>query len=127
MPRNGSRKSRRAGSATWNARSRSNTLPIRWPRARRSATPSSFCSICSHAGSIDDRQIILSILLAGILIYAFSEYARSPVVAVLAAFVTTAGLYFVWMPEHSTQLAELVGIGRGVDLILYIWVCLSLI
>ena len=72
-------------------------------------------------------QVILSILLAGILIYAFSEYARSPAVAVLAALVTTAGLYFVWMPEHSTQLAELVGIGRGVDLILYIWVCLSLI
>jgi small membrane protein len=72
-------------------------------------------------------QVILSMLLAGVLIYAFSEYARSPAVAVLAALVTTAGLYFVWMPEHSTQLAELVGIGRGVDLILYIWVCLSLI
>ena len=72
-------------------------------------------------------QVILSILLAGILVYAFSEYARSPAVAVLAALVTTAGLYFVWVPEHSTQLAELVGIGRGVDLILYIWVCLSLI
>ena len=72
-------------------------------------------------------QFILSILLAGILIYAWSEYARSPAIAVLAVFVSTAGLYFVWMPEHSTQLAELVGIGRGVDLILYIWVCLSLI
>jgi hypothetical protein len=72
-------------------------------------------------------QVILSMLLVGVLIYAFSEYARSPAVAVLAALVTTAGLYFVWMPEHSTQLAELVGIGRGVDLILYIWVCLSLI
>jgi hypothetical protein len=28
---------------------------------------------------------------------------------------------------HSTRLAELVGIGRGVDLILYTWVCISLI
>jgi small membrane protein len=72
-------------------------------------------------------QFILSILLAGILIYAWSEYARSPAIAVLAVFVAMAGLYFVWVPEHSTQLAELVGIGRGVDLILYIWVCLSLI
>jgi hypothetical protein len=27
------------------------------------------------------------------------------------------------MPEHSTQLAELVGIGRGV----YVWVCISLV
>jgi hypothetical protein len=31
------------------------------------------------------------------------------------------------VPDHSTQLAELVGIGRGVDLILYTWVCISLI
>jgi Uncharacterized conserved protein (DUF2304) len=67
-------------------------------------------------------QLILSILLAGILIYAWSEYARSPAVAVLALFVATAGLYFVWVPEHSTALAELVGIGRGVDLILYLGV-----
>ncbi len=72
-------------------------------------------------------QFILSILLAGILLYAWSEYRRSPAVAVLTVFVATAGLYFVWVPEHSTTLAELVGIGRGVDLILYIWVCLSLI
>ena len=72
-------------------------------------------------------QFILSILLAGVLVYAWSEYARSPAIALLAVFVAIAGLYFVWMPEHSTQLAELVGIGRGVDLILYIWVCLSLI
>jgi hypothetical protein len=67
-------------------------------------------------------QFILSILLAGILIYAWSEYARSPAIAVPGVLVATAGLYFVWVPEHSTQLAELVGIGRGVDLILYIWI-----
>jgi hypothetical protein len=72
-------------------------------------------------------QLILSVLLAAILLYAWTEYRRSPAVAVLAVFAATAGLYFVWVPEHSTQLAELVGIGRGVDLILYIWVCISLI
>jgi hypothetical protein len=55
-------------------------------------------------------QFVLSILLAGIL------HARSPAIAMLAVFVSTAGRYFVW-GEHSTQLAELVGIGRGVDLI----------
>jgi hypothetical protein len=72
-------------------------------------------------------QLILSALLAGILLYAWTEYRRSPAVALLTLFVASAGIYFVWMPEHSTQLAELVGIGRGVDLILYIWVCISLI
>src|SRR5882724_11297515 len=72
-------------------------------------------------------QLILSVLLATILLYAWSEYRRSPVVALLSVLVTLAGLYFVWVPTHSTRLAELVGIGRGVDLILYTWVCISLI
>jgi small membrane protein len=72
-------------------------------------------------------QLALSALLAAILLYAWSEYRRSPAVAVLTLAVTSAGIYFVWMPGHSTELAELVGIGRGVDLILYVWVCISLI
>ena len=72
-------------------------------------------------------QFILSVLLAAILLYAWSEYRRSPVVALLSVLITLAGLYFVWFPTHSTLIAELVGIGRGVDLILYVWVCISFI
>ena len=60
-------------------------------------------------------------------LYAWIEYRRSPVVAVLSSVVALAGLYFVWVPSHSTRLAEFVGIGRGVDLILYTWVGISLI
>ena len=45
----------------------------------------------------------------------------------LAKSPRTRYLYFVWFPAHSTWLAELVGIGRGVDLILYTWVCISLL
>ena len=72
-------------------------------------------------------QLILSSLLAAVMVYAWAEYRRSPAVAILTMLVTMAGVYLVWVPDHSTQLAELVGIGRGVDLILYIWVCISLI
>jgi hypothetical protein len=72
-------------------------------------------------------QIFLSLLLCAVFLYAWIEYRRSPVVAVLSAVVALAGLYFVWMPSQSTWLAEFVGIGRGVDLILYTWVGISLI
>jgi len=72
-------------------------------------------------------QLALSVLLAAILLYAWTEYRRSPAVALLSVLTATAGLYFVWFPAHSTWLAELVGIGRGVDLILYTWVCISLL
>jgi small membrane protein len=72
-------------------------------------------------------QIGLSILLAAVLIYAWTEYRRAPVIAVLSMLVAAAGLYFVWLPSHATQLATLAGIGRGVDLIIYVWVVISLI
>lgn len=72
-------------------------------------------------------QIFFSALLGVVFLYAWSEYRRSPAVAALSLITALAGLYFVWVPAHSTRLAEFVGIGRGVDLILYTWVGISLI
>jgi hypothetical protein len=72
-------------------------------------------------------QFFFSLLLCTVLLYGWIEYRRSPFVAVLSLVVALAGLYFVWVPSHSTWLAEFVGIGRGVDLILYTWVAISLI
>jgi hypothetical protein len=70
-------------------------------------------------------RALLSLLLCGVLVYAWVEYRRSPVVAMLSVAAGLAGLYFVWMPSHSTLVAEFVGVGRGADLILYLWVCIS--
>jgi hypothetical protein len=72
-------------------------------------------------------QIFLSILLFGILFYAWVEYRRSPVVGLAAMLAACGGLYFVWLPTHATMLAEIAGIGRGVDLIIYVWVVISLV
>ena len=72
-------------------------------------------------------QVLLSLLLCGVLVYAWVEARRSPIVAILSLVAALAGLYFVWFPTHSTRVAEFVGVGRGVDLILYVWVCISLI
>jgi small membrane protein len=72
-------------------------------------------------------QIGLSVLLAGVIAYACAEYARAPAVGLISMLAAFAGLYFVWLPDHATWLASLVGIGRGVDLILYVWVIISLL
>ena len=72
-------------------------------------------------------QIGLTVLLLCIMVYAWSEYRRAPAIGIVAIAVAGAGLYFVWLPSHASWLAALVGIGRGVDLILYTWVCISLI
>jgi hypothetical protein len=72
-------------------------------------------------------QVLLSALLCAILLYAFVERRRSPVVSVLSLLAAAAGLYFVWHPSHAGALAEFAGIGRGVDLIIYTWVVISLL
>jgi small membrane protein len=72
-------------------------------------------------------QVFFSALLGIVFLYAWSEYRRSPAVAILSVITALAGFYFVWVPGDSTRLAEFVGIGRGVDLILYTWVGISLI
>ena len=71
--------------------------------------------------------VVLTLLLCGVLVYAWSAYRRTPVVSVLALLTGALGFYFVWHPDDATRLAELVGIGRGADLVLYVWVVLSFI
>ncbi len=72
-------------------------------------------------------QTVISMLLIGVVVYAASERRRSPVVALFSIIAAAAGLYFTWTPDHATQVAIWAGVGRGVDLVLYIWVCISLI
>jgi small membrane protein len=72
-------------------------------------------------------QIFLSALLCGILMYAWVERRLAPIVGFLVITTVVAGLYLVWVPSHATRLAEAVGIGRGVDLVIYTWVVISLL
>ncbi|HLH96790.1 MAG TPA: DUF2304 domain-containing protein [Xanthobacteraceae bacterium] len=72
-------------------------------------------------------QCTLSFVLLGVIGYAWTEYRRSPVVALLSACTAAGGFYFVWFPAQSNQLAEFAGVGRGSDLIVYTWAALSLL
>ena len=72
-------------------------------------------------------QLLLTALLAFVLVYAWSAHRTVPIIGLLASGAATAGLYFVWVPEHATALATFVGIGRGSDLIVYTWVVISLL
>lgn len=71
-------------------------------------------------------QALLSILLALVLLHGWTQFRRSPLVAATSIVAGLAGLYLVWAPEQTSAIAAFAGIGRGVDLILYLWVCISL-
>jgi len=72
-------------------------------------------------------RLVLTGLLMAVLLYAWQERRRSPIIGMLALVAATTATYLVWFPSHASDLAFLAGVGRGVDLIIYLWVVISLL
>jgi hypothetical protein len=71
-------------------------------------------------------QFLLTFGLCAAWLYVLTQPGVSKFLTLMMYSVITAGLYFVWLPEHATYLANRIGIGRGADLIFYTWIVFSL-
>ncbi len=71
-------------------------------------------------------QLLLTLGLCAAWLYILTQSGVSNVLKLTMYSVLTAGLYFVWFPEHATYLANRIGIGRGADLVFYVWIIFSL-
>jgi small membrane protein len=59
-------------------------------------------------------------LVAGLVVYDFTQLrGKNRRVLVLEVLVYVVGAFFIAFPDRATALAHLVGIGRGVDFLLY--------
>lgn len=72
-------------------------------------------------------QIIFSILLFGLAIYAYLHKNKTPIFFYILSILILLGIYLLWNPVAATRAAHLVGIGRGTDLLLYVWVIMSIL
>jgi len=72
-------------------------------------------------------QVFLTLLLLVALTYAWIATSRAPAIGVTFGLVVLGGLYFVWVPSHAIAIANRLGIGRGVDLVLYVWVVFTIL
>lgn len=72
-------------------------------------------------------QLLLSSSLFFIVLYAFKQKSKAPSISVVTGTFALSGLYFVWAPDQANVLANVIGIGRGADLIFYCWVIISLL
>lgn len=72
-------------------------------------------------------RILLTAGLITFLVYGASQREKSRFVFCATLAIAVLGLFFVWVPEQANELANLLGVGRGTDLILYCWILTSLI
>jgi hypothetical protein len=72
-------------------------------------------------------QIVLTLSLLGIGLYSVALRRRIAALGNTAALVTMVAMVLVWKPDYATNIAKIVGVGRGVDLIFYCWVIISLV
>lgn len=74
-------------------------------------------------------MIISGILIAVLVIsglYGFFNANSSKSLRLSTVALSGVGIVFVLAPELTTELARMLGVGRGADLLLYCWVVLSL-
>ena len=67
-------------------------------------------------------------LLAALLLcmgYALTQRRKSRLISHGISAVGVIGMFFVLYPEYSNELANVVGVGRGADLIFYCWIVIS--
>lgn len=67
------------------------------------------------------KLLLISALFIGWL-YILTQSGISRPLKITLYAILGAGAYFVLMPETATSIANLLGIGRGTDLIVYIWI-----
>jgi hypothetical protein len=72
-------------------------------------------------------KILLTIGLVTFLVYGTSQRDKSRFVFHGTLAISAIGILFTWVPEQANNLAYLLGVGRGADLILYCWILTSLI
>lgn len=70
-------------------------------------------------------KIILTLGLLTIFFYAFVQARASSALRVVVYGLVALGTYLVWFPDHSMVVAHWIGIGRGADVVLYLWVILT--
>ncbi len=70
-------------------------------------------------------SLFLSVMLLAAIGAGLAMRRRAPIVGAAIALAALVGTYFVWMPEQLNTVARAIGVGRGADLVLYLWVSIT--
>jgi hypothetical protein len=72
-------------------------------------------------------KIPLIALLLFCAIYGWRQRSLSPAIGYLTPLTCALGIALVIRPDWSSDAARFLGVGRGADLILYVWTAISIL
>lgn len=72
-------------------------------------------------------RILLTVLLSLGLVFALREWKQSRVLFAAILCLTLGGIGLVWFDGVATNIANVMGVGRGADLVLYISSAISFV
>ena len=72
-------------------------------------------------------QMLLISTLIVTMAYALRQKSRAPLVSLAAILFGVLGIFFVLMPEATTEIAHVLGVGRGADLLLYCFIMIGML
>lgn len=70
-------------------------------------------------------QFILTAFFFVLLVFGIGAIGRSRFIAYSLFGLALIALYFIWNPEQTNNFAHALGVGRGADLLLYLWFLVS--
>lgn len=72
-------------------------------------------------------EVILTALLSIGIAFALREWKQSRILGTTIVLLTGTGIFFVWQQDVSMRVANALGVGRGADLVLYIYAAISFV
>jgi hypothetical protein len=72
-------------------------------------------------------KLPLIALLLFCALYGWRQRPLSPIVGFLTPLTCGVGIALVIRPDWSSEAARLLGVGRGADLVLYVWTVISIL
>ena len=67
-------------------------------------------------------QVLLGLCFLGFLFVGIGVFRRSKFLMLLVLSLSVLAIYFIFNPNATTTVAQLIGVNRGADLLLYIFV-----
>ena len=72
-------------------------------------------------------QPIITLILLGILFFTLIQSRGGRILRSMMSVSVVIGIVLTWMPGLSNTIAHFLGVGRGADLIFYIWILVSML